>query len=196
MELLEQIRVAQQGDQQVLSDLCFHFKRVVRRYVNRSHLQVLQEEAVAVGQLAVVQAISNYNPVTKVPIEAYVEQRVKYAIWNLFKRERRFWQHTLSYDVANPDDAETDGTRLDTIADEFDLEEAVAASEFQANFRKRIQTLPYRQQQVLRAVIAGFTLVEIGRELHITPQAVCQIKFRAQNRLKRNGLGMEESVGR
>jgi RNA polymerase sigma factor (sigma-70 family) len=198
MEIARQVQLAQQGDEQVFAELCLSFKQVIQRYVNQSHLQALREEAVAVGQLAVVQAIKSYDQRTGVPVGAYVEQRVKYAVWNLFKKERKVWQHTVSYDISVIDEAGNGEGKawVDRIADDFDLEAAAAVTEFLSDFRCKFQALPRRQQQVLRGLIAGLTLTEIGNQLHISPQAVHQTKIRAQNRLKRIGSGMESIVRR
>ena len=198
MEIVRQVQLAQQGDEQAFAELCLSFKSVIQRYVNQSHLQALREDAVAVGHLAVVQAIKSYNQTMGVPVGAYVEQRVKYAVWNLFKKERRVWQHTVSYDTSVTDeDGNGEGnTWLDTIAADFDLEAAAVSTEFQVAFRRKFQALPRRQQQVLRGLLAGLTLTAIGSQLHISPQAVHQTKIRAQNRLKLTGPGMESIVRR
>ncbi len=187
MEQAEQVQLAQQGDEQVFAELCLSFKRVIRRYANRSHLRALREDAVAVGQLAVVQAIQSYDAATGVPVGAYVEQQIQYALWNLFKKERKVWQNTLSYDIplTNDDDGSTWRER---IADPGNGEPATTIVEVQADFRKELQALSRRQQQVLLGLLAGFTLTEIGRGLHISPQAVYKIKIRAQNRLKKGLL--------
>lgn len=196
VERVEQVQLAQQGDEQVFAELCRSFNRVIQRYANRSHLRALREEAVAVGQLAVVQAIKSYDAATGVPVGAYVEQRIQYALWNLFKKERKVWQHTVSYDISRTNEDGSSSTWLDTIADAFAGEAVTTFAEVQADFRNELQALPHRQQQVLQGLIAGLTLTEIGSRLHISPQAVYKIKIRAQNRLKKSWYGMESTVRR
>lgn len=196
MELAKQVQLAQQGDEPIFAELCLRFKPVLQRYANRSHLQAIREDAVAVGQLAVVQAIKSYDPTTGVPVGAYVEQRIKYALWNLFKKERRVWEHTLLYDTPRLAEDGRSGTWLDTLAADQAREAATTVAEVQVDLRRELQTLPQRQQQVLRGLIAGLTLSEIGSRLHISPQAVYQIKIRAQARLKKGRSGMESTVRR
>jgi RNA polymerase sigma factor (sigma-70 family) len=185
MEQAEQVQLAQQGDEQAFAELCLSFKQVIQRYANRSHLGTLREDAAAAGQLAVVAAIQSYDAATGVPVGAYVEQQIQYALWNLFKKERKVWQHTLSYDISRTNEDGSSSTWLDSIADTADLEPATTIVEVQADFRKELEAFPHRQQQVLLGLLAGFTLTEIGSRLHISTQAVYKIKIRAQNRLKK-----------
>ena len=195
MEIVKQVQLAQQGDEAAFAELYLRFEPVVRCYANRSHVKVCRDDAIGAGQLAVVQAIKSYDPVTGVPLGAYIEQRVKYAVWNLFKQERKVWQHTVSYDVSQLTDEDGPDCWRDTFADD-DAERNRAAAEFKLDFRRIMPDFSSRQQQVLQALIAGFTQTEISRRLNVSPQAVYKIKIRLRQGLKKLGFGMEEDVGR
>lgn len=186
---MELVKLVQTGDEQAFARLCQGFEPVIKRYAYRAHLRSLGEDALAVGRLAVVEAIRNYDVMAGVPFGAYLEQHIQFALWNLFKKERKVWQRTLSYDVPEGDDDKT--AWRDCLPDDFNLEERVIKEEFQDVFSQQLEALPEHQQAVLRGILAGRTLTDIAQKLHISPQAAYQIKIRARNRLKKALPGME-----
>jgi hypothetical protein len=58
----------------------------------------------------------------------YVESRVKYAVWNLFKRERRRWQQEVPLaGGGNGDEEKSAPSWLDTLAATHNVEDEVEA---------------------------------------------------------------------
>lgn len=185
----ELVKLAQAGDEEVFAQLCQRFEPVVHRYAHRAHLRSLGEDALSVGRLAVVEAIRTYDEKAGVPFGAYLERHIQFALWNLFKKERKIWQRTLSYDVSQGDDEKSEWR--DCLTDDFNLEERVMKEEFQVALSEQFQTLPEHQQVVLREILTDHRLTDIAKKMHISPQAAYQIKIRARTRLKKALSGME-----
>lgn len=179
MELEQSVIKAQAGDQNAFQEICESFAGLVKKQAFQHHIRPIAEEALAEGNLAVVQTVLAYNPSLGIPFAGFMENRVKYAVWNLFKRERRIWQRELPLVVC---DEEDEFDLADTLADERDME---AAAMEKAATQDLLRILPPRQRQViLKTVLSGFTLTEAARELGVTPQAAHNLRKRGLTRLK------------
>jgi RNA polymerase sigma factor (sigma-70 family) len=185
----ELVKLAQAGDEEAFAQLCQSFEPIMKRYAYRAHLCSLGEDALSVGRLAVVEVIRSYDVKGGVPFGAYMERHIQFSLWNLFKKERKIWQRTLSYDVPQGEEEKT--LWRDCLTDSFNLEERVMKEEFQVALSEQFQALPEHQQAVLREIVTGRRLTDIAKKLHISPQAVYQIKIRARTRLKKALSGME-----
>ncbi|MDU2063398.1 MAG: sigma-70 family RNA polymerase sigma factor [Sporomusaceae bacterium] len=199
--LAEQLRLAQSGDKAAFAALCHYFDPLVVHYTRASHLQALGEEALSVARLTVAEAIQCFDKDKNIPFAAYVASRVKYALWNLFKKERHLWQSVFSYDAWDDQDESTGRIRgevSDTalFADPHNLEDTVIQRLRFDLVQRALKSLSERQQLVLKAWALGWSLTEIASSLSLTPQAVSQLKKRSLRRLKVSLNGMVESEGR
>ena len=173
-ELHQLVTQAQQGQPVAFAEICQRFEGLVVKHAFQAHLRSIGEDAKAEGQLAVVEAVRTYDPVSGVPFAGYVESRVRYRMWNLFKRERRRWQQEVALDESRPeDDAGID------IATE--VETAMLA----ASIREAIATLPDKQRLVVVATLLGEArLADVAKTLKISIQAVHSLRNRAVARLR------------
>jgi len=182
MELIELVRKAQAGDSQAVHDVCLRFTGLVKKYALQPHLNTIAQEAESQGWLAVVQGIRQFDEHWGVQFAGYMESRVKYGIWNLFKRERRRWQNEGQLDGRNDDDGLA---LLALLANDTDVAEEVELAWLSQELSAAIFALPAKQRLViLRTVVGEERLTTIAAELGITTQGVYNLRQRGLARLK------------
>ena len=188
MNLEQLVMEAQAGkrDGEAFAEVCGRFAGLVKKYANQPHVAGIKEEATAEGWLAVTAAVRTYDPAAGVRFAGYVESRVRYAVWNLFKRERRRWQQELFLTGGTEEEAKDRPGLLDILAAADNVE-----AEAEANFaviavREALALLPAKQQTaVVRTLLGEARLTDIAAELGVTPQAVYSLRQRGLARLKR-----------
>jgi RNA polymerase sigma factor (sigma-70 family) len=190
MELHQLVRDAQMGDREAFQEICTRFTGLVKKYANQAHLRPIVEEAEAQGWLAVVQAVKTYDETSGVHFAGYVNSKVKFAIWNLFKKERRIWQEEQV-------EGGQEGEEVDSFAhlpDKADIAGEVENRWLSRELRSAIETLPDKQRQViLKTVIGQETLTNVAASLGVTTQAVYNLRQRGFARLKTLCAGMYSS---
>lgn len=186
---IEQLVIkAQAGDVggEAFAEVCRRFTGLVKKYANQPHVAGIKEEATAEGWLAVAVAVRTYNPAAGVRFAGYVESRVKYAVWNLFKREWRRWQQELFLAGSAGDaDKEMPGL-MDTLAAADNVEAEAEANFAVTAVREALALLPDKQQiAVAKTLLGEARLADIAAELGVTPQAVYSLRQRGLARLKK-----------
>ncbi len=191
MEIRELTERARQGDEKAFSLLCRQFAGLVKHYAWQSHVRSIAEEAEAEGWLAVVRAVRTFDARLGVPLAGYVESQVKFAVWNLFKRERRRWQRETVLEKLAAEDEEENGQLLERLPGPADVAAEVEDSLFAGVLAGWLAELPERQRQVIAAtLLEGRQLTAVAREMGITAQAVHNLRRRGLARLKRAYEGM------
>jgi len=191
MEIRELMERARQGDEKAFSLLCRQFTGLVKRYAWQSHVRSIAEEAEAEGWLAVVRAVRTFDAKLGVPLAGYVESQVKFAVWNLFKRERRRWQRETVLEKLAAEDEEENGQLLERLPGPASVAAEVEDSLFAGVLAGWLAGLPERQRQVIAVtLLEGRQLTAVARELGITAQAVHNLRRRGLARLKRAYEGM------
>ncbi len=177
-ELHQLVSRAQQGDKEAFAEVCRRFEGLVVKNAFQAHLKSIGEDAKAEGQLALVEAIKFYRPDSGIPFPGYVENRLRYRMWNLFKRERRRWQREVMLDESRPEE----DAGVDIAAD---VETAILAE----RIRQTVEMLPDKQRQVVIAtLLRGARLSESAKSLHISIQAAHSLRKRAIARLRKQCL--------
>ncbi|MPN26004.1 RNA polymerase sigma factor FliA [bioreactor metagenome] len=163
---------------------------MVKRQAYQPHLRILGDDALAEAWLAVAEAVRSYDYSTGVHFAGYVESKVKFALWNLFKRERCRWQRELL--MTEGEDADIPGAfRLDMLAGTTNIEQEYELAELGQELRAAIATLPDRQQRALVLTLYGDNkLGEAAAILGVTAQAIHNLLQRALTRLKKQFAGM------
>ena len=193
MELLLLVRKAQAGDEQAVSDICERFTGLVKKYAYQPHVRMIAEEALAQGWLEVIQGIRQYDEKASVQFAGYIESRVKYGIWNLFKRERRRWENEAQLDGNGQEDDEL--STLERFADAADVAQEVEDQWLTEELRIAVGALPDKQREVIvRTVLGCETLTGLGAELGITPQGIYNLRQRGIGRLKKSCAGMYRDI--
>jgi RNA polymerase sigma factor (sigma-70 family) len=188
MELNQLVKKAQAGDKQAFQKVCTRFTGLVKKYAGKSHLLPIVEEAEAQGWLAVAQAVRSYDENCGVHFAGYVDSKIKFAIWNLFKKERRRWQEEDLLEGGQDEDG------LDAFAqliDKADVAQEVETRYLSQELMIAIGTLSDKQQQVVLQTIVGHKrLTDVAVELGVTAQAVYNLRQRGLARLKTLCVGM------
>lgn len=188
MELINLVRRAQAGDSQAVHDVCLRFTGLVKKYAFQPHIRPIAEEAQSQGWLSVVQGIRQYDESCDVQFAGFIESRVKYGIWNLFKRERRRWQNEAQLDGGSDEDGLA---RLDLLADGTDIAGEVELKWLSREVRTAVALLPEKQRQVVvRTILGEEGLTAMAVELGITAQGVYNLRQRGLARLKILCAGM------
>ncbi|MGI6093484.1 MAG: sigma-70 family RNA polymerase sigma factor [Veillonellaceae bacterium] len=190
MELINLVSRAQAGDAEAFAEICRRFEGLVKRQAYKPHLRSLGDDALAEAWLAVVEAVKSYDYTTGVHFAGYVESKVKFALWNLFKREQRRWQHELLMTEGEDSDL-PNAFRLDMLAGTTNIEQEVEMAELGQELHAAIALLPERQRQALLLTLFGDNkLAKAAGQLGVTAQAVFNLRQRALNRLKKQFAGM------
>ncbi len=193
MDMAELAEQACQGDEAAFSLLCRQFTGLVKRYARQSHVRSIAEEAEAEGWLAVVKAVRTFDSKLGIPLAGYVESQVKFAVWNLFKRERRRWQRETALERLAADEEES-GQWLERLPGPVDVAAEVEEHIFSGFLSGWLAKLPERQRQVIAAtLLERRQLTAVAREMGITAQAVHNLRRRGLARLKAAYDGMYNS---
>ena len=192
MELTELVKKAQEGDSQAVQDICLRFTGLVKKYAFQPHIRLITDEAESLGWLSVMQGIRQYDESCGVHFAGFIESRVKYAIWNLFKRERRRWQNEAQLDGGSDEDGLA---MLDQLADGTDVAGEVEFQWLSGELMTAVEALPDKQRMVIKKTVLGEErLTAIGVELGITTQAVYNLRQRGLARLKILCAGMYSDI--
>jgi len=187
MELHDLVQRARQGDQAAFSEVCRRFEGLANKYAFQTHLAGIREDAKGEAMLAIVSAVRRYDAGSGAPFAGYVESKVKYAVWNLFKRERRRWQRECALEGG----AEEEGGLLAVLPAGVDVAGEVENKLLACEILRELNRLPARQQQaVRRTLLADRRLADVACELKVSVQAVHNLRQRGINRLKQAITGM------
>lgn len=178
MELVVLIQQAQGGDQAAFREVCRRFAGLVKKTACQRHLSSVVEDAEAEGWLALAGAVMTYDQDKGVPVAAYLKKRVQFALWNLFKRERRRWQTESTLEGA-ADEEESAGGLLAVLASAEQVEEQVARKDVRNELRQAMLALPPRQRQaIVFTVIHEQCLQQAAGKMGISLQAVHRLRQR------------------
>lgn len=96
LTLEEKVAAAGKGDQMYYEEVCRSFIPLAKRMASQPHIRPIYDEAYSLAMLKIAEAVREYQPENGVSFTAFVYSKVKYAIWNLFKKERRIWQKNIN----------------------------------------------------------------------------------------------------
>lgn len=182
MELEELVAAAQAGNEPAMAAVCERFTGLVKKYAFQPHVRPIAEEAQAEGWLAMVEAVRSYDTRLKIRFAGYVDSKVRFAVWNLFKRERHHWQNEVA--VGQDEDGQD---VLASMPDAVDVENMVINQITRAMILSCIDHLPIRQREVLHLTLLGGTsLTDAARQLGVSVQAVFNLRQRALAGVKRS----------
>ena len=200
MSLEELVKAARQeaNGGEAFTEICRRFAGLVKKYAGQAHVASIKDEALAEGWLAVVVAVSTYEPASGVQFAGYVESRVKYAVWNLFKRERRRWQQEMLFDSNGEDESGVPvPDPFDGLTSADNVAAAVEMAALAAELRQAVTSLPEKQRlAIVGTLLNKEKLSVVAAELKVSPQAVYGLRERGLARLKTHLRGMYQSERR
>lgn len=185
MDCEQLVTRAQKGDQKAFEQLILDFQPLVQKYAKLSYLRSIQEDAMAEANLALTEAVKNFDPKVNNSFAGYAKACVRYRLWNYFKHERKKWN--AEYLVL--DDAEY----YKEIADPRDFVDSVIVENLTGIFKKSLgyglESLTDKQRFIIeKCILQNMPLGYAAKTLGITPQAACRIKKRALKALRRKLL--------
>ena len=180
MDLLVEVKKAQSGDNMAMVKICQQFEGLVKKYAYKAYLKTITEEVLAEGYLALVEAIKTFKFDKNVNFAGYADSKVKFAIWNLFKRYKQQWEHEESAQQEI-----NESCMLDYLSADIDIAEEFTQQMMKEKLKVEILKLPQKQQEVLRLnMVEGYSLTAVAKLWHVSPQYVYNIKKRALQNLK------------
>lgn len=180
MYLEDLVTKAQNGDKAALLKLCEDFAGLMKKTALQRHVRPIHEEALAAAYLSFIEAVKTFDARLGIHFAGYAESKVKFAVWNLFKRECRRWQREFTIEAGEGEDY----TILDSIASNANIEAQIELKLLSEEMLRLLDGLPAKQRQViLFTVINGKSLTETAALLGVTPQAIYSMKKRALNEL-------------
>lgn len=172
---------AQKGNAVAFEAICKQFTGLVKKSAYQAHIRTIYEEAVAVGYLALVEAIKTFDLSLEIKFAGYAQSKIKFAMWNLFKKERNRWRNEFTLEAEMGEGS----TVLDTLADDMDIEKQIELKILSNELLRCMEELPVKQRQViLLTLVAGKSLIETANLLGVTPQAIYSLKNRGIKRLR------------
>ncbi len=183
MKLNKLVEMAKEGDKVAFQEICERFTGLIKKLAYQSHLRPIAEEAMSIGFLTVVEGVKIYNDSMGVPFEGYIQSKLKFAMWNLFKRERGRWEKEYSVEVQQGEDL----SLLERLVAGVDIELEIEQKLLTEELMRWIEFLPKKQRQaVLLTLVFEKGLTETSKLLNISPQAVFSLRNRGIAKLRKS----------
>ncbi len=184
MSIEDLVYQAQQGDGEAFAEVCRKFDNLAKKYAFQQHIRSIYSDALAEARLAIVEAVRTYDRTAGICFAAFVQNKVYYRLWNMFKRERRRWQAEVNCDPAEKQYFPEIIVRSDVEEDiVYDI---MSQKIIRPVLAKALAALPAKQRQVLlQSVLAGQKLQTIAGAMGISPQAVHRLKCRALTNMRK-----------
>lgn len=190
MELNKLVEMAKQGDEAAFQEICKRFTGLVKKLAYQSHLRPIAEEAVSIGFLTIVEGVKEYNASRGIPFEGYIQSKLRFAMWNLFKRERGRWEKECTIEAQQ----EVEQSLFDRLVAKVDIELEIEHKLLMEELMGWIEVLPKKQRQVvLLTLVLEKGLTETSKLLNVSPQAIFNLRHRGIEKL-RNAIQFEEKI--
>ncbi|MGI6143476.1 MAG: sigma-70 family RNA polymerase sigma factor [bacterium] len=178
---------AQGGDRAALAEIVSRFQPLVLATARRLATEGTEwMDLVQEGNLALVEAVFDFNPRGRAGFPWYARRRVYFAIFN-YRRNglRTAERESLTLDL--PLEGEEGATLLDLLpAGEEGPEEEVLSRSRYLELRLALARLPEKQRQVLKGLyVEGKGVTEVGRAMGIGPSSVKGLEGRGLKNLAR-----------
>ena len=178
---------AQGGDRAALAEIVSRFQPLVLATARRLATEGTEwMDLVQEGNLALVEAVFDFNPRGRAGFPWYARRQVYFAIFN-YRRNglRTAERESLTLDL--PLEGEEGATLLDLLpAGEKGPEEEVLSRSRYLELRLALARLPEKQRQVLKGLyVEGKGVTEVGREMGIGPSSVKGLEGRGLKNLAR-----------
>lgn len=153
--------------------VCQQFIPLVKKYAWKYKGSIEDSESEA--WLIIVSAVGTYDAGARVPLAGYLESKIKYGMFNLWRQQKKRQEHLVNDDL------------LERMPSKDNPQMEIEQKEGLESISELIDQLTPKQRFVIiHNVINGYKLEYIAKVLGITIQAVCQIKKRGLARLKNN----------
>ena len=179
MTIDEMVLASQQGDEEILAELCEKFRGLFFRAARQRHLRTVFEDALQAACESFLRAVHDFDASLGVPFEGFAKRRVYGDLHTFFRRERAYWQREV-----HPGDDEEGRSFWEAVEDET---ASAASSRFLVGdaLIAAMQILSAREKALLSLVyLAGWSLKEAAEKLDLTAAYAAVVKRRALQKMK------------
>ena len=172
---------AAQHDAAASHQLYHYYHALLAKEAHQRYLAAagLRDEAEGIAGLAFTEAIAAYDATRGVHFAAFLQHRVKMALYTAFCRLRRYLRRTSHPDL----DCTADGSLWDLLPDSAPIPEANLCRRQQ--LRQAIHCLTAKEKAVLRLIyLYRLPHTTIAARLHITHQAISKIHRRSLQKMR------------
>ncbi len=158
---------SRKGIEPATRELFRRYTPLIRKLAHAPHVRTAAEDIESLLRCEFAYAIQNYDPARNIPPAGWFATRLRYAMWNRFKKLRRRWQHEIHV-TAEP-----------AIAGDSVADTAVQHDEIH-RLREALKQLSPRQREVIHCLYyEELSRNATARALGCSPQAVSDTKKRA-----------------
>lgn len=161
-----------------------YYLGLIRRESRQQYLAApgLREETEAIASLAFVEAAHDYDASQGVHFAAFLQSRIKGALYMAFCRTRRYLDRTSHPDQDSSAEKDCWIIRVDARVSQESHEEAVCRREC---LRQAMQILSEKEKRLLRLIFwEDMPLKKIAAGLHVSPQYISKQKQRILQKLR------------
>ena len=165
-------------------ELYGYYLGLIRREARQRYLAApgLQEETEAIASLAFVEAAHDYDSSQGVHFAAFLQSRIKGALYMAFCRTRRYLNRTSHPDQDSSAEKDCWSIYVDAQASQKSHEESVCRRE---SLRQAMQILSEKEKRLLRLIYwEDMPLKKIAAGLHVSPQYISKQKQRILQKLR------------
>lgn len=178
------IEAARTGSTGAGSQLYEYYLGLIRREARQRYLAApgLRDETEAIASLAFVEAAHDYDASQGVHFAAFLQSRIKGALYMAFCRTRRYLDRTSHPDQDSSAEKDCWSIYVDAQAAQESHEEAVCRREI---LRQAMQILSEKEKRLLQLIYwEDMPLKKIAAGRHVSPQCISRQKQRILQKLR------------
>lgn len=180
----QRIADACSGNSAAGEELYGYYLGLIRREARQRYLAApeLRDDTEAIASLAFVEAMHDYDAFQGVHFAAFLQSRIKGALYMAFCRTRRYLNRTSHPDQDSRAEKDCWSIYVDAQASQESHEEAVCRRE---SLHQAMQLLSEKEKRLLRLIYwRDMPLKKIAALLHVSPQSISKQKQRILQKLR------------
>lgn len=161
-----------------------YYAGLIRREAHQRYLSApeLREETEEIASLAFVEAVHDYDASQGVHFAAFLQSRIKGALYMTFCRTRRYLDRTSHPDQDSSAERDRWSICVDAQVSQESHEEAICRNE---SIKQAMQLLSEKEKKLLHLIYwEDLPLKKIAARLHVTPQCISKTKQRILQKLR------------
>ena len=159
------VPAAQKGDEKAMEDICLAFRPLALSLGHKKRYTVLEDNVESISYCTIIQLVRNYAGTTYQLFPGYIKKMLIFALNNAAKKQQRIsYYETNSIDSSEVMSPISTGNEEEHYIERIMLEQA-------------IRKMPLQYRQLLKSYYwENKTDKEIGRQMHISQQAVSKMR--------------------
>lgn len=158
----------QEGSTQALEELLHRYMPLILSYAKRQHTLTLgREEVIHQLILLFIEAIKAYDAQGPIPLAGYLQSKIHYGHWNLFKKVRRLWQHEILPLFQTREDYDVEDSHEDAVLS------SLCYKDLHKRLVEALQALSNRDKDLIYAIyFQGKSLAQYARDSQCSRQNI------------------------